>query len=189
MWDDYIHTSHNISLSLPSSPLPLHIDPYNLTSFIGAIAITIFAFAILILIFVLLVFVCKLCVQWTKGKIRDRKFHSYSMMQRTSTPSSTAESSQGLTAVINILYAAGDLLSYQKEPDIELIEALYHFLPVVLSRSEHPDALDPVQRVKRNLQILQLSLSLPGGGGGSGYDSDTANSTTDDQVPLEMSAL
>ena len=111
------------------------------------------------------------------------------MMQRTSTPSSTAESSQGLTAVINILYAAGDLLSYQKEPDIELIEALYHFLPVVLSRSEHPDAFDPVQRVKRNLQILQLSLSLPGGGGGSGYDSDTANSTTDDQVPLEMSAL
>lgn len=121
----------------------------------------------------------------------------YFAMQRSGTPSSVADStastSQGTAAVVNILYAAGDLLLYNKELDLEIIEALYHFLPVVLDHSEHSEAYDTVQRVKRNLQLLQLSLTLPatsgGGGGMSGYDSDTAYSTTDDQVPLQMSQL
>ena len=130
-----------------------------------------------------------------RNKHREKRMNSYYAMHRPETPSSytesTASTSQSITAVVNIVYAAGDLLSYNKEPDMEIIEALYHFLPVVLNHSEHSDAHDSVQRVKRNLQLLHCSISLQGGAGGtaSGYDSDTTYSTTDDQIPLHTSQL
>ena len=174
------------------SPFP-GLDPSNLPSFIGTIIIAVTGCAVVALVLVLLAVACRSCLRWMRNKHREKQMNSYYAMQRPETPSSytesTASTSQSITAVVNIVYATGDLLSYNKEPDLEIIEALYHFLPVILNHSEHSDAHDSVQRVKRNLQLLHCSLSLQGVGTGSGYDSDTTYSTTDDQAPLHTSQL